>query len=52
MVIRLLAWRTVIVSLAEPPRTVSTPAFKEADVWVKTKTPVLVLRTDNSIPKE
>lgn len=26
--------------------------FKEADVWVKTKTPVLVLKTDNEIPKE
>jgi hypothetical protein len=25
--------------------------FKEADLWVKTKTPVLVLRTDNEIPK-
>jgi hypothetical protein len=26
--------------------------FKECDVWVKTKTPVLVLRTDNQIPRE
>lgn len=26
--------------------------FKEADVWVKTKVPVLVLRTDNEIPRE
>ncbi len=26
--------------------------FKEADVWVKTKTPVLVLKTNNEIPKE
>ena len=26
--------------------------FKEADLWVKTKTPVLVLKTDNQIPKE
>jgi hypothetical protein len=25
--------------------------FKEAEVWVKTKTPVLVLKTDNEIPK-
>jgi hypothetical protein len=25
--------------------------FKEAELWVKTKTPVLVLRTDNEIPK-
>lgn len=26
--------------------------FKEADVWVKTKVPVLVLKTDNEIPRE
>lgn len=26
--------------------------FKEQDVWVKTKTPVLVLRTSNAIPRE
>lgn len=26
--------------------------FKEADVWIKTKTPVLMLRTDNDIPKD
>jgi len=26
--------------------------FKEQNVWVKTKTPVLVLRTTNEIPKE
>jgi len=26
--------------------------FKEQNVWVKTKTPVLVLRTNNEIPKE
>lgn len=26
--------------------------FKEADVYIKTKTPVLVLRTSNTIPKE
>jgi hypothetical protein len=26
--------------------------LKETDVWVKTKTPVLMLRTDNEIPKE
>jgi hypothetical protein len=25
--------------------------FKEVELWVKTKTPVLVLRTDNEIPK-
>jgi hypothetical protein len=26
--------------------------FKEAELWVKTKEPVLVLRTDNEIPRE
>ncbi len=25
--------------------------FREAELWVKTKTPVIVLRTDNEIPK-
>lgn len=25
--------------------------FKEADLWVKTKTPVLMLRTDNEVPR-
>lgn len=25
--------------------------FKESDVWVKTKTPVLLLKTDNEIPR-
>ena len=31
---------------------VSAKFFREADLWVKTKTPVLVLKTDNEIPKE
>jgi hypothetical protein len=42
-----------------PARTVgdaveNVPAkfFREVDLWVKTKTPVLVLRTDNEIPKD
>lgn len=26
--------------------------FKEMDLWVKTRTPVLVVRTNNEIPKE
>jgi hypothetical protein len=41
-----------------PARTVgealeSVPAkhFKDADLWVRTKTPVIVLRTDNEIPR-
>jgi hypothetical protein len=45
---RLLPVKTV----GEAIENVPAKAFKEADVWVKTKTPVLVLRTDNQIPKE
>ncbi|MGH7955922.1 MAG: hypothetical protein ACREH8_02795 [Opitutaceae bacterium] len=45
---RLLPAKTV----GEAIENVPAKAFKEADVWVKTKTPVLVLRTDNQIPKE
>src|SRR5688500_13988617 len=45
---RLLPVKTV----GEAMEHVPAKAFKEADVWVKTKTPVLVLRTDNEIPKE
>ena len=26
--------------------------FKEAEVWVKTKVPVLVVKTDNEIPMD
>lgn len=42
-----------------PPKTVgealeNVPAkhFKEVGIWVKTKTPVLMLKTDNEIPTE
>lgn len=45
---RLLPVKTVGEALENVP----AKHFKEADVWVKTKTPVLVLRTDNEIPKE
>lgn len=45
---RLLPVKTV----GEAIENVPAKAFKEADVWVKTKTPVLMLRTDNEIPKE
>jgi len=45
---RLLPVRTI----GEAIENVPAKAFKEADVWVKTKTPVLMLRTDNEIPKE
>ncbi|MSU65284.1 MAG: hypothetical protein EXS38_04095 [Opitutus sp.] len=45
---RLLPVKTV----GEAIENVPTKFFKETDVWVKTKTPVLVLKTDNDIPKE
>ena len=39
-------------TIGEAIENVPAKFFKEADVWVKTKTPVLVLKTDNEIPKE
>ena len=45
---RLLPANTVGEALENIP----AKQFKEADLWPKTKTPVLVLRTDNRIPKE
>ncbi len=39
-------------TVGEALENVPAKNFKEAEVWVKTKTPVLVLRTDNEIPKE
>jgi len=43
---RLLPVKTV----GEAIENVPAKHFKERDVWVKTKTPVLILRTDNAIP--
>ena len=37
-------------TIGEAIENVATKYFKEADVWVKTKTPILVLKTDNEIP--
>lgn len=45
---RLLPVKTV----GEAIENVPAKFLKESDVWVKTKTPVLVLRTDNKIPRE
>ena len=39
-------------TVGEALENVSAKFFREAEVWVKTKEPVLVLRTDNEIPKE
>lgn len=41
-----------VKTVGEAIETVPAKFFKEADIWVKTKTPVLVLKTDNEIPKE
>ncbi len=40
-----------VKTVGEALENVATKYFKEADLWVKTKTPVLVLKTDNEIPK-
>lgn len=39
-------------TIGEALENVPARQFKECDLWPKTKTPVLVLRTDNRIPKE
>ncbi len=39
-------------TLGEAIESVPAKLFKEADVWVKTKEPVLVLRTNNLIPTD
>ena len=45
---RLLAVKTV----GEAIENVPAKHFKDTEVWVKTKTPILVLTTDNEIPKD
>lgn len=45
---RLLPVKTV----GEAIENVPARYFKDAELWVKTKTPVYVLRTDNVIPRE
>jgi hypothetical protein len=39
-------------TVGEALEVVGPKHFKEAGVWVKTKVPVLMLRTDNTIPQE
>lgn len=41
-----------VKTVGEAMEHVPAKYFKEADVFVKTKTPVLVLKTDNEIPKD
>ena len=45
---RLLPVKTV----GEAIEAIPAKFFKEAELWVKHKTPVLVVKTDNEIPKE
>jgi hypothetical protein len=39
-------------TVGEALENIPAKHFKEAEVWVKTKTPVLVLKSDNEIPKD
>ena len=40
-----------VETIGEACESVSPKILKEQNVWVKTKVPVLVLRTDNKLPK-
>jgi len=39
-------------TVGEALENVPAKFYKEADVWVKTKIPVLILKTNNEIPKD
>jgi hypothetical protein len=39
-------------TVAEAIENVPARFFKEVETWVKTKTPVIMLRTDNTIPRD
>lgn len=41
-----------IFTVGEALESIKAGAFRENDVWVRTKEPVYVLRTDNIIPKD
>jgi hypothetical protein len=41
-----------VKTVGEALENIPAKFFKEAEVWVKTKEPVLVLKTNNEIPKE
>lgn len=41
-----------VKTVGEALENVPAKHFKDADLWVKTKMPVLVLKTDNEIPKK
>lgn len=41
-----------VETIGESMESVPAKHFKEVELWVKTKTPVLVLTTDNKLPKD
>jgi hypothetical protein len=41
-----------VKTVGEAIENIPAKFFREAEIWVKTKTPVLVIKTDNEIPKE
>lgn len=41
-----------VKSVGESIENVPAKYFREADLWIKTKIPVLVIKTDNIIPKD
>lgn len=41
-----------VKTVGEAIEAVPAKFLKEADVWVKTKTPVLIVKSNNEIPKE
>ncbi|MGE9291227.1 MAG: hypothetical protein ACQKBT_09570 [Puniceicoccales bacterium] len=44
--------RYPVESIGEACESVTARHFKEQGIWVKTKEPILLVRTDNKIPKE
>ncbi len=44
--------RMPVESVGEACEVVSTRLFKEQQIWVKTKEPVLIIKTDNKIPMD
>ena len=41
-----------VSTIGEAIEAIPAKAFREVDLWVKTKTPVLVLRTENALPRD
>jgi hypothetical protein len=44
--------RMPVSSIGEACEVVPARIFKEHQIWVKTKEPVLILKTDNAIPMD